>query len=72
MKIWKFYTNKSNYCSYDGFIITASTREEAIDYIKKKYKNSLATNWKNFFCKYIGETEVYKEITVLMESYYEG
>lgn len=72
MKIWKIYTNKPNYGSYEGFIITASTREEAMNYLKEKYRNSLATNWETFFCKYIGETGIYKEITILMESYFEG
>lgn len=66
MKIWKMRTNKHKYGYYHGFIVVANSREEAIAFIREKYKGDLADSYKNFMCTYVGETHLYSENYVLM------
>lgn len=72
MKIWKATTGKRKYISYHGFIVVAETREDAMNFIKEKYGDSLADRWKNFICTYVGETSIYKEKVILMTDGLDG
>ena len=66
MKIWKLTTNKRKYGYCHGFIMVAPSREEAVAFMREKYKGDLADSYKNFRCTYVGETHLYSENYVLM------
>ena len=52
--------------------MVAETREDAMNFIKEKYGDSLADRWKNFICTYVGETSIYKEKVILMTDGLDG